>query len=162
MKPERRREGLVVRELPDEVLIYDQERHKAHCLNSTAAFVFKQCDGRTTVREIAARLPGALELPADEGLVWMALDRLGKAHLLETRVAPTDGARFSRRTLLRRLGVGAAALLPLVSSIVAPTPAEAAASCTNNCSGKPNGTPCTISGFFDDCAMHSCISGVCT
>lgn len=161
MKPERRREGLVVRELPDEVLVYDRQRHKAHCLNSTAAFVFKQCDGRTSVREIAGRLPGALELPADEGLVWMALDRLGKGHLLEERVAPPDAARFSRRTLLRRLGVGAAALLPLVSSIVAPTPAEAAASCTNNCSGKPNGTPCTLSGFFDDCQFHSCQTNIC-
>lgn len=161
MKPEKRREGLVVRELPDEVLIYDLERHEAHCLNSAAAFVFKQCDGRTTVREIAARLPGALELPADEGLVWMALDRLGKAHLLEGRVAPTDGTRFSRRMLLRRLGIGAAALLPLVSSIVAPTPAEAAASCTNDCTGKTNGTPCTISGFFDDCGFHSCQTSIC-
>ncbi len=28
-----RRDELVVRELPDEVLVYDLRQHKAHCLN---------------------------------------------------------------------------------------------------------------------------------
>ena len=41
MKPRARTEGLVVTELPDELLVYDLERHRAHCLNPTAALVFK-------------------------------------------------------------------------------------------------------------------------
>ena len=36
MKPMRRTEGLVVKELEDEVLVYDLERHRAHCLNAPA------------------------------------------------------------------------------------------------------------------------------
>jgi hypothetical protein len=54
--PKARRNKLVIQELPDEVLVYDQERDKAHCLNQTAALVWKQCDGRTDVPTIAKRL----------------------------------------------------------------------------------------------------------
>lgn len=34
--PAVRHEGLIVQELSDEVLIYDLDRDKAHCLNPTA------------------------------------------------------------------------------------------------------------------------------
>ena len=59
--PRARTDGLVINELTDEVLVYDLKRDKAHCLNAAAASVWKQCDGRTTVAEIARRLsePGA-------------------------------------------------------------------------------------------------------
>jgi hypothetical protein len=43
--PQARTEGLTVRELAEETLVYDKERHKAHCLNRTAACVWKHCDG---------------------------------------------------------------------------------------------------------------------
>jgi len=33
MKPKRRREALVVHELPEEVLVYDLDHHKAFCLS---------------------------------------------------------------------------------------------------------------------------------
>ncbi|MBW1688466.1 MAG: PqqD family protein, partial [Deltaproteobacteria bacterium] len=75
-------------ELPDELLVYDLERHKAHCLNPTAALVFKHCDGRTSVKQIARTLGSELEFAADERLVWLSLERLGKANLLEARPAP--------------------------------------------------------------------------
>lgn len=38
-RPLARSEGLVIQEMPDEVLVYDLETNKAHCLNETAAFV---------------------------------------------------------------------------------------------------------------------------
>ena len=44
--PVARKQGLVVQEMPDEVLIYDLDTNKAHCLNQTAAFVWKSCDGK--------------------------------------------------------------------------------------------------------------------
>jgi hypothetical protein len=47
-----RTEGLVVQTLADEVLVYDLERHKAHCLNHAAALIWKHCDGRTSVAEM--------------------------------------------------------------------------------------------------------------
>jgi hypothetical protein len=61
-RPLARTDNLVINELTDEVLVYDLQRDKAHCLNHTAASVWKQCDGRSTAAEIARRLsePGAV------------------------------------------------------------------------------------------------------
>src|SRR2546422_8935483 len=54
-RPRQRRDGLVVQELPEETLVYDLERHKAHCLEAVAAAVWEACDGHRTVEQIAAR-----------------------------------------------------------------------------------------------------------
>ena len=51
MKPQSRRSGLLIRELPDELLVYDQEQHRAHCLNRTAALVFRHADGTRTLAD---------------------------------------------------------------------------------------------------------------
>ena len=93
MKPERRRDGLVVKELPEEVLVYDLERHRAHCLNPAAAAVFKSCDGERTVGELARILRKETGAPADEAWVHLALDRLEKAHLLEEQLRAVRGPR---------------------------------------------------------------------
>ena len=144
MKPKTRRSGLLVRELPDEVLVYDLEQHRAHCLNRTAALVFRHADGTRTPGELAHVLgPGGSEVVA------LALDELGAAGLLEpdpTAAEPAGSESMSRREVARRIGLAAAILLPAVATIVAPTPAEAAASCVNNCGGRPIGTLCSSFG----------------
>ena len=141
MNPLTRKDGLVVTELPDELLVYDLERHKAHCLNPTAALVFKRCDGRTSVKQIARALSRELDVAPDERLVWLSLERLEKAHLLEARPAPPLAAGgYSRRDLVRRVGI-AVATLPVVATVLAPTPAAAVATCipASSCTGA--GTP---------------------
>ena len=129
--PRAREDGLVVKVLSDEVLVYDLEQHQAHCLNRAAALVWKHCDGRTTVSEVAAILGIELKREADEEVVRLALDGLRKANLLCAAANLQTGSarQLSRRALIRRLGV-AAALLPLVTSIVVP---EAAAAQSINC-----------------------------
>ena len=47
--PRARKSGLIVKEVDGEVLIYDQKTNKAHCLNPTAAKVWKYCDGEMTL-----------------------------------------------------------------------------------------------------------------
>jgi hypothetical protein len=144
MKPEKRRQGLLITPLEDEVLVYDLERHRAHCLNRAAAFVFERCDGEASVRELAGAFHEAGLGPAEEAVVWLALERLDKAKLLATPLGDARGAsRLSRRELIRRAAVLTGLLLPAVTSVLAPTPAEAAATCVSNCSGKPFGTPCS-------------------
>jgi hypothetical protein len=125
--PLARKEGLLVQELPHEVLVYDSERHKAHCLNPTAALVWKHCDGRTSVSEMARLLEKSLGTSAlDEDVVWCALNQLEKDHLLEEKLMWPAGVQpISRRELVRRLGIGAAIAIPLVTSILAPTAAYA-------------------------------------
>src|SRR5262249_18534205 len=97
MKPEKRRDGLVVKELPDEILVYDLERHKAHCLNPAAAFVFKHCNGERTVAELARLLRREIGPSAHESWVHAALDHLDKAHLLEEGREVRGHRRLSRR-----------------------------------------------------------------
>jgi len=145
-----------------ELLVYDLERHRAHCLNPPAAVVFKHCDGTRTVPELARVLHGELGSPADPDCVWLALDRLGEAQLLRERVSrPSGQARISRRALVRRLGI--AVLLPAIVSVLAPTPAEAAASCVSSCAAQPFGTPCSStapSNCFCTCdGAGNCVGG---
>ena len=147
--PHARKEGLLVQELPNEVLVYDLERHKAHCLNPTAALVWKHCDGRTSVSEIARLLEKSLETTVDEDVVWCALNQLEKDHLLEEKMAwPVGMEPISRRTLIRRVGM-AAVLLPLITTITAPT-ALASVSCGGACPCPPG---CVCSGITNTCVV---------
>ncbi len=142
LNPKARRDGLVVQALPDETLVYDLKRHRAHCLNRTAALIWQHCDGRTTVAGLASLLNESARLPADEAVVWMGLEGLAKAHLLhEKPVPPEEAGRYTRREMLRRLGVagGLALLLPAVQSIVAPEVVQAASGVTSAaCFQNPN------------------------
>ncbi len=146
MNPHARKESLLVEELSDETLVYDEERHKAHCLNQTAAFVWRHCDGRTSVSELARLLEDELGIPANEEVVWLALDRLERVHLLQERGEHgTETPRYSRRQLVTRLAqIGIA--VPMVVSIVSPL-AAAAVSCVTltECQARPasacGGTP---------------------
>src|SRR5476651_382578 len=125
-KPLARKEGLVIQALPDEVLVYDLDRDRAHCLNQTAAFVWQHCDGRTSTVEIARSLSKKVNASVDEKVVWFAIDQLGRNHLMATLpVPPQSVAGLNRREMVRALGLAAAVAVPVVASIVAPTPAQA-------------------------------------
>ncbi len=127
--PHAREERLVVEEMPDEVLVYDLDRHKAHCLNHTAALVWKHCDGQTPVQDIALILRDELNTPVDEEVVWFSLEQLSRARLLREPITrPGAKPGLTRRELVRRVGLAAALSVPLVTSILAPT-AFAALSC---------------------------------
>jgi hypothetical protein len=139
--PQARSARLVVRELPDETLIYDLDRDNAHCLNSSAAAIWQLCNGKRSAAQIAKDLPEPLG-PVDESVVWLALEQLGKDHLLEAHVTwPETIPRITRREAVRRIGLGAAIAIPLVSSIIAPTAAQAA-TCLTHCSPCSTGTQC--------------------
>jgi hypothetical protein len=149
---------LLVRELGDEVVVYDLGSSRSHCLNRTAALVWRACDGSRTVRAVAARIERELRQPCSEELVRFTLGRLEAARLLESGIG---AATITRRELARRIGY--AALLPVVVSVLAPRPSEAA-SCqpgcpTCDCSTQPNGTTCW-NGV--DCVSYVCCNGSCS
>jgi hypothetical protein len=143
VKPKARTLGLIVQPLEDEVLLYDKERHKAHCLNKTAALVWRLCDGTRTVEEIAVQLSTELQTRVSEEIILLALTQLSRRHLMTDRVVRSG---LTRREAMRKLGVGAAIAIPLVTSIVSPHAAQAA-TCL------PSGSPCSTSS--------ECCSGVC-
>jgi hypothetical protein len=133
IRPRARTDGLVLEELDGELLVYDTERDRAHCLNATAARVLRACDGARTPAELAR------DLALDGGVVGLALAQLADARLL-------DGAPARRRRPTRRQLLVSAAALPLVLSISAPAAAQAA-SCVpffQPCS--PTGAPCCGGG----------------
>jgi hypothetical protein len=158
MRPVARRSGLVVRELPDETLVYDTESHQAHCLNRVAGLVFRSADGTRSLDDLA-RLVGQGQ--ASEELVRGALLDLAAAGLLVGPPQDRAASGLPRREVMRRVGLGAAVLVPAVVSILAPTPAEAAATCVCNCSGQPANTPCT-GAFLSTCTDTCDGSGNCS
>src|SRR5712691_602947 len=126
-RPVARKQGLVIQELPDEVLVYDLDRDRAHCLNTTAAFVWQRCNGRNTTAQIAQTLGRQFDCAVDEKIVWLALDQLGRNHLLDRQpVLPPTLMGMNRRAMVRSLGIAAALAVPVVTSILAPPPAQAA------------------------------------
>ena len=59
--PHARHEALITKEADGELLVYDEQRDRAHCLNETAAAVWRLCDGHTTVSEIAQAIASSQE-----------------------------------------------------------------------------------------------------
>jgi hypothetical protein len=149
--PKAREDQLIVKELPDETLVYDLSADKAHCLNHTAGLVWKYCDGKSSVSEIAASLGNETQTVVDDRIVWLALDQLEKFKLLaEVPTIPAVFLGLNRRQLIRTLGVAAVAL-PVIMSISAPT-AQAQAS-PPSCLG--SGSPCSPTGI-PCCAPFIC------
>jgi hypothetical protein len=143
--PQMRKQGLVVDDLPDEVLVYDRNNHQAHCLNRSAALVWRYCDGKRSPSEIARRLTAELDTPFSEDLVLVALNQLENQELL-VRVAasPAQFAVLSRRQMVRRLGLATAIAVPLVTSIVAPRAVEAATCIASGAPCSPTILCCTV------------------
>jgi hypothetical protein len=150
--PKARRSGLVIKDLSDEVLVYDLETNQAHCLNQASALVWNHCDGRRTVAEMAVLLEARAEGDFTEEVVWLALNQLERFSLLEEPLdVPRGATTLSRRELGRRLGLAGVASLPFILSIVAPVAANAA-----TCGAV--GTPCRENAR---CCSGICIAGTC-
>lgn len=159
-RPKARSSELLTREIPGELLIYDMKRHTAYCLNETAASIWKQCDGKRTVTEIARQLEKTCKVPLDEKIVWLAVDQLQKKHLLDRQFPFPSHRVISRRESIRSLGMATAIALPIVVSIVAPTAASAATAITPAvCVGRhpndlPGGTGCQTTPCTSPAGTH--------
>ena len=166
--PAARRDGIISKEADGELLIYDSRSDRAHCLNGSAAEIWKLCDGATTATEIARKLSAAADANVDcriqadasrtgdnqeltqnipakdpdgvQEIVWIALAELRRTNLLEEPKQPWPDAilGMSRRDAIRRIALGAAIAVPVVVSITAPTAVDAV-SCGGTCA------PCTTS-----------------
>ncbi|MEP6495517.1 MAG: PqqD family protein [bacterium] len=147
-RPLARSEGLILRELDGETLVYDRERSEATCLNEVVAKVWRRCDGATTAEGIAETIDEEHGIRVDERSVWLALELLSNAHLLSAPVElPSEIVHArTRRQFLQRVGTTAAIAVPVLLSITVPTPAQAAS--------------CGAIGAFCETNVHCC-SGLC-
>lgn len=144
--PVARQEGLVIQEMSDEVLVYDLDTNKAHCLNQTAAKVWKNCDGKNSVTDISKIFGSQSGNPVDEDLIWLAIDQLNEKNLLTADIT-AKYAGENRREIIKKVGLAAIVALPLVTSLVAPKSVAAQSQCANPaCECFLNMTPCTQPG----------------
>ena len=151
--PKARTTRLTTQDVHGEVLVYDLDRHNAHCLNESAARIWRRCDGRSSIEDLAGLLPrnGGTD-EARTSAVWLALEDLSRRNLLEERVTrPPALASVSRREMVRRVGLVMAAAVPVITTLVAPTAADA-----DSCLGP--GAACTSSAQCCSglCATNSC------
>ncbi len=138
-RPTARKEGLVIQEMPDEVLVYDLNSNKAHCLNQTAAFVWKACDGTKSIVDINAMMEQEFGTKVSEEMTWLALDLLNKDNLLEENIN-TKINGISRREVIKKVGLTTVVALPVVAMLTFPS-VSLAVSC-----------PPSICGVFGGCA----------
>ena len=143
--PEARRSGLIVEELPGEVLVYDSESDSALCLNQTAAQIWKLCDGKTTPARMAHLVEKEFQITGGNEVVALALEQLERSHLLTSKLE-SHLPGISRRELVRRVSI-AAALVPVITLILVPK-ARAQATC------RANGSRCTVDA---DCCSNNCL-----
>lgn len=129
--PRARQDGLLEETVGEELLLYDQDSHTAHCLSPIAAGVWRHCDGEHDIAGLA-RLTGA-----GESLVLGVLDELREKDLLdaepELRQSTVPGE--SRREAIGRVArYGAAAAAgSMVVSATAATPAMATSGVETGC-----------------------------
>jgi hypothetical protein len=165
LKPIARQKQLLVEQIGDDVVIFDQERKRAHRLNKTSAIVWRHCDGNRAIEDLTMVLKQELNDAADENLVLLSLSQLEAAHLLEQPVKLTSQqARTSRREFVRKIGaVGVVSLLlPVITTMMVPTPAQAQT--CSQCNGECTGT-CECSACFCPpctCPCEGCSFCICT
>lgn len=125
--PQTRSENIVVQGMESEILIYDLKENKAFCLNETSAMIYQLCDGTKTVSDINNSVAKKLNQPANEDLVWLALDSFKKEKLIEeSEKFEINFNGLTRRQVIKKIGLASMVMLPVVSSIVSPTAANAA------------------------------------
>ena len=128
INPLARHKELVIQEMPDEVLVYDMNTNKAHCLNPSAAFIWRACNGDNSIGDIVSQFESNGKGKVTEDFVWLAIDQLQENGLLENSIAPRFEGQ-SRRQVIKKIGLASMVTVPLIASLVAPQNALAVGSC---------------------------------
>ena len=143
--PKAKGDSIVTQQLEDELLVYDLGNDRAHSLNRLAASVWHQCDGSSTRADIFEAIKPDVGVDVSKDHVDLALLELANAGLLDAFTSEDTG--LNRRKLIKRVGIAAAASLPVVASLAMPSSALAAGSAA------APGSPCS--------SPIDCQSGAC-
>ncbi|MBK8467129.1 MAG: PqqD family protein [Chloracidobacterium sp.] len=140
--PIARQSGIVIQEINNEVLVYDLKTNRACCLNHSAAFIWKMCDGQNSITDIIRFFESEGLGKVTEDFVWLAIDQLSANGLLKNKFLPRFSGQ-SRRKVIQTIGLASMAAIPIIASLVAPPSAYASISncvCTSSsqCAFPPN------------------------
>lgn len=120
--PKTRQENLVTQELENEILIYDVKSNKCFCLNVSLKLIWQFCDGKNSVDKISNLMSRKLKTIVNENLVLLGLRELYREDLLEkdSDLEP-NFLKSSRRELIKNIGFASVTVLPVISSVIAPS-----------------------------------------
>jgi len=110
---------ITLQDVETETLVYDGRSHRAWCLNRSSACIWRLCDGGNTVQQIAAKASAALGSPVSEDLVVLTLAELREQALLQPDSFEAVPDILTRRKMMSRAGLAAAALLPVIAALTA-------------------------------------------
>ena len=173
-RPKSRETNLVVQNLENETLVYDLRTNQAFCLNKTSGLVWQYCNGKNSVSDISDLMSKKMQTLVSEDFVLLALNEIGTNNLLEN-IEENDGYfnNLNRREMVKRCGMASFIALPIISSVIAPTAANAQSVCiTNNQPVSCEVTLATIgAGICSQatvfgpnawrCIQSACCSGTC-
>jgi hypothetical protein len=143
---------LIARKIDDELLLFDEETSTAHCLNGIASEIWMACERQSSAADVAAAL-NTRRPDMDKEVVRASLSRMAAAGLLEETI-DEENISTARRDLIRKMGLTAAVVLPIVVTSVLIPPPAAAASCGQLLAPCGGSNPPCCSGFH-------CLLGVC-
>jgi hypothetical protein len=152
VRPLARSTQIVVNVLDDETLVYDLDTNGCACLEGVAATLWALCDGTHDLDDLAQ----ATGLPESDAMpvVMITLEQLRAKGLMVESSLESAGEEF--RGLSRRAMIKKAALVgvtvPIVTFLVAPTPAYAVSGCIGT------NQPCTGENDPDCCPGTTCIN----
>lgn len=159
---------IVVQELENETLVYDLQTNKIVCLNQTSAIVWKHCNGKNSVAEIANILSVQMKIIVGEEVVEFAIEQLKKENLLEnSNEIFTNISKLSRREAIRRISLSSSAILPIITFVVAPSSSQAQSACLANgevrtCANtSPGCVEILMAPQIFRCPDSACCSGFC-
>jgi hypothetical protein len=138
-KPKSRKNDLVIQDLEKETLVYDLKTNQAFCLNQTSGLVWQFCNGNNSIADISNLVSKELRILVSEDFVLLALNELKKNNLLENDAQFEQYfTGFNRREIIKRVGFASMIALPIISTVIAPTAANAASTnCANVVSCPP-------------------------
>ena len=146
--PQARNSNLVTQKIDDGILIYDLSINKAHHLNQISSKIWEKCDGKTSFDEVTKFLKADFNIKIEPELILLAIKEFDKSDLLEDNTDKFNLKHISRREVIIKSALSAAAI-PLVLSLAVPTSAQAGGRCLEE------GAAC-ITDFPGECCSGIC------
>jgi hypothetical protein len=125
--PRVRHSNLWAEELNEQYVIYDTHSQTVHGLNRTMSWLWSHCDGSRTLDDLIAAMQRDTGDDNARSLITVGLKQLAEANLLEPGSVDLNAVMAEPSTVGRRAAVaaGLSIAVPMMTSIIAPTPAAA-------------------------------------
>jgi hypothetical protein len=135
LRPARRTDDVIVREIGDELVAYALDTQQVTALDPVTATVWNRLDGTATIDEIASGTH------LDETDVCMAVDKLDRAGLMASGV---DRRRFIRMATAL---AGTASLVSITAPAAVAAGSNTSLALSSTCTNRANPSHATVVGF---------------